>query len=173
MNGFSDDILVAAAQRGDKSAYAILVKRYYGNVFALCVGVLGNVHDAEDIAQDAMLAGFLKIKRLRSNKKFGPWVLQIAKNRCFDFLRRSRRMKLFAVVKEKSPEKTNDNYDLEQAVRELPYELRLPLVMYYFNNENINAIAETFHISDSAVWQRIRAARKQLHKHLTREVQNE
>jgi DNA-directed RNA polymerase specialized sigma24 family protein len=75
LNDFSDDILVAAGQRGDKRAYALLVKRHYRYVFGVCLGMLGNIHDAEDIAQDAMLRGFLKIKKLRSSEQFGEWIL--------------------------------------------------------------------------------------------------
>ena len=97
MNGFSDDILVAATIRGDKNAYAVLVERYYRSIFALCLGMLANVHDAEDIAQDAMLQGFLKIRRLRDNKKFDKWILKIAGNLCIDFLRRKKRIKLFNI----------------------------------------------------------------------------
>ena len=86
MSDFSDDILVAASRRGDKSAYALLVKRHYRHVFAVCLGVLGNVDDAEDISQDAMLKGFLKIRKLCSDEQFDQWILRIAKNLCIDFL---------------------------------------------------------------------------------------
>ena len=84
MNDFSDDILVAASQRGDKSAYALLVKRYYRHVFAVCLGMLGNVHDAEDVVQDAMLKGFLEVRKLRNSERFDQWILRIAKNLCID-----------------------------------------------------------------------------------------
>ena len=172
MNGFSDDILVAATIRGDKKAYAILVERYYESVFAFCLGMLANVHDAEDIAQDALLQGFLKIRSLRDNKKFDKWLLKIAGNLCIDFLRRKKRIKLFN-VEPKIPlqEKRCESCDLKNAVRKLPIELRLPLVMHYFNSENIKSIADRLDISNSSVWQRLRAARKQLHKLLTQEVQ--
>lgn len=90
LDDFSDDILIAASQRGDKSAYALLVKRHYRHVFAVCLGVVANVDDAEDIAQDVMLKGFLKISKLRSSEQFGQWILRIAKNLCIDFLRREK-----------------------------------------------------------------------------------
>jgi RNA polymerase sigma-70 factor (ECF subfamily) len=54
-----DESVVRACQQDDKSAYAVLVKRHYREVFALCLGILGNLHDAEDVAQEAMLKGFL------------------------------------------------------------------------------------------------------------------
>ena len=174
MNDFSDDILVAASQRGDKSAYALLVKRHYRHVFAVCLGVLANADDAEDIAQDVMLRGFLEIRKLRDSEQFDRWILRIAKNLCIDFLRRKKRAKAYMAKQAvQSRQTTNENHDLEEAIRHLPQEFRLPLVMYYFDNKSAKTIAEKLKISHSGVCQRIRAARKQLHKLLTEGVHNE
>ncbi|HUW19038.1 MAG TPA: sigma-70 family RNA polymerase sigma factor [Sedimentisphaerales bacterium] len=168
MNGFSDDILVAASARGDKGAYGILVRRHYSRVFGVCLGMLGNVADAEDIAQDTMLKGFLQIKRLRRTERFDSWVLQIAKNLCVDVLRRRKHIKAFAAEQCGRPgDATNEYHDLQEAIRQLPKEFRLPLVMYYFDNKSAKAIAEKLNISHSGVCQRIRVARKLLHELLT------
>jgi hypothetical protein len=43
--------LVRLCQKGDKGAYVRLVHVYSGRVFAVCLGMLGNRHDAEDAAQ--------------------------------------------------------------------------------------------------------------------------
>ena len=174
LDDLSDDILVAASQRGDKSAYALLVKRHYRHVFAVCLGVLANVHDAEDIAQDATLRGFLEISNLRVNEQFGRWILRVAKNLCIDFLRRKKYARAFLARQAAQEQKTpTGNHSLERAIKRLPQEYRLPLVMYYFDNKSAENIAEKLNISHSGVCQRIRAARKQLHKLLTEEVHNE
>jgi RNA polymerase sigma-70 factor (ECF subfamily) len=174
LDDFSDDILVAASQRGDRSAYALLVKRHYRHVFAVCLGVLANVHDAEDIAQDAALKGFLRIRELRENEQFGRWILRIAKNRSIDFLRRKKYARAFAGRQRvEQRETTLENDNLQQAIGRLPQEFRLPLLMYYFDNKNSKAIAEKLNISHSGVCQRIRAAKKQLHKLLTEGRDNE
>ena len=174
MNDFSDDILVAASRRGDKSAYALLIKRHYRHVFAVCLGVLANVDDAEDIAQDAMLKGFLKIKKLRESEQFGQWILRVSKNLCIDFLRRKKCARAFLGKQAlQRRQTTNENHDLQQALGRLSQEFRLPLVMYYFDNKSAKAIAEKLKISHSGVCQRIRAARKQLHKLLTEGVHDE
>ncbi|MHC4483279.1 MAG: RNA polymerase sigma factor [Planctomycetota bacterium] len=173
MNDFSDDILVAAGQRGDKRAYALLVKRHYRYVFGVCLGMLGNIHDAEDIAQDAMLRGFLKIKKLRSSEQFGEWILRIAKNLCIDFLRRKRQVRALAARQAaERRQTTNAGIDLEEAIGRLPREYRLPLVMYYFDNKSTKTIGEKLNISYSGVCKRIRTARKELHRLLTEEVHN-
>jgi len=174
LNDFSDDILVAASQKGNKNAYSLLVERHYRYVFALCLGMVGNVHDAEDIAQDSMLKGFLRIRNLRSSERFEHWVFRIARNLCIDFIRRKKRKKSFqAEQPSRDLQKKASNNDLQEAIRRLPQELRLPLVMYYFDNKNAENIAKKLKISHSGACQRIRAARKQLHKLLVEGVYNE
>lgn len=160
--------LFGDCRRGDKSAYAVLVKRYYRSVFAVCLGMLGNIHDAEDMAQEAMLNGLSKIKNLDSSDKFEAWILRIAKNLCIDFLRRRKRTS--EIVAEQITQATtaaNENHVLQQAVRQLPQELRLPLTMYYFEQKNAKIIAEKLEISHSGACRRIRDARKMLHEILT------
>lgn len=174
MNDRLDETMVRACRHGDKAAYAPLVKRHYRHVFALCLGVLGNVQDAEDIAQDAMLKGLAQIKRLRKAEQFEAWILRIAKNLCIDVLRRQKRVRLGTAEQLVRPrQRVNENHDLHQAIRQLPQELRLPLVMYYFDGKNAKNIAHRLNISHSGACQRIRTARKELHRLLTERVRNE
>lgn len=163
MDDRSDESLVTCCWQGDKNAYASLVKRYYRIVFAVCLGVLGNVHNAEDIAQDAMLRGFLKIQQLRNGGKFETWILRIAKNLCFDFARRQKRIKPLSDQVKKSPGEHSENLDLQQSIRRLPLELREPLVMYYFDGKSTKIIGEKLGISPSGICRKIRKARKELH----------
>jgi RNA polymerase sigma-70 factor (ECF subfamily) len=164
----SDEILVAESCKGDKSAYAVLVERHYRHVFAVCLGMLADIHDAEDVAQDTMLKGLLKITELREGEQFGRWILRIAGNLCIDLVRSRKRAKLVASeYPAQTQQTTNENHDLHWAINRLPGELRVPLVMYYFDNKNAKAIAERLNISHSGACQRIRTARQQLHELLT------
>lgn len=168
MNAHLDESLVRACQRDDKTAYTVLVKRHYRHVFAMCLGVLGNLHDAEDVAQEAMLKGLLKIKKLEKAEQFESWILQIARNLCIDFLRRRKRSKAIGIEQPKqSSHRTGENHDLQQAIGRLPQELRVPLTMFYFDGKNAKTIAEKLDISHSGACQKIRAARKRLHELLT------
>jgi RNA polymerase sigma-70 factor (ECF subfamily) len=169
-----DESLVRACQQDDKAAYAELVERHYRHVFALCLGMLANLHDAEDVAQEAMFKGFLKIKKLDKAEQFETWILRIAKNICFDFLRRKKRTKNPAIEQLKQPQlHQNENHDLQQAIRRLPQELRVPLTMYYFDGKNAKTIAEKLDISHSGACYKIREARKQLHELLRERENNE
>jgi RNA polymerase sigma-70 factor (ECF subfamily) len=169
-----DKDVIRACQNGDKAAYAVLVERHYRGVFALCLGMLGNVHDAEDATQEAMLKGLLRIRKLHKPDLFEWWILQIARNICIDFLRRRKRLKASGVTESKqSGSQPGENHDLHQAIRRLPQELRVPLTMFYFDGKNAKRIAETLNISHSGACQRIRTARQQLHELLTERTYHE
>lgn len=174
LNAHLDENLVRACQRNDKTAYAALVQRHYRHVFAMCLGILTNVDDAEDIAQEAMLKGLLKIKKLDKAEQFESWILQIARNLCIDFLRRRKRTKVFGIEQPAQPTQlTGGNFDLLKAIRRLPQELRVPLTMYYFDGKNAKTIARKLNISHSGACQRIRTARKKLHELLTERTNHE
>jgi len=174
LNARLDNGVIRACQKGNKAAFAVLVEKHYKGVFALCLGILGNVHDAEDAAQEAMLKGFLRIKKLKRQDQFEWWILQIARNHCIDFLRRKKRIKASG-VKESRPSgsQTSDHDNLEQAIKRLPRELRVPLTMFYFDGKNAKTIADKLNISHSGACQKIRNARKQLHELLTERTDDE
>lgn len=174
MNAHLDESLVRACQRNDKTAYTVLVQRHYRHVFAMCLGMLGNVDDAEDVAQEAMLRGLLKIRKLDKAGHFESWILQIARNLCIDFLRQRKRTKAIGIEQPKQPpQRSGGNHDLQQAIRRLPQELRIPLTMFYFDGKNAKTIARKLNISHSGACRRIRTARKQLHVLLTERTNHE
>ena len=61
-----DDELIRAAQRGDRSAFDSLVRRYDRSVLRLALHMLGNEQDAQDVHQDA----FIKAYRFFFNFRF-------------------------------------------------------------------------------------------------------
>ena len=101
-------------------------------------------------------------------EQVGPWIIRVARNLCIDRLRRSKRRGPPAEPPlAPSRQDLNAQLELEQAIRRLPAELRMPLLMYYFDGRSAKGIAESLKISPSGVCQRLRTARRQLHELLT------
>lgn len=174
MNDRSDENLVFACRAGDRSAYAALVRRHYKHVFLVCVCILGNAHDAEDIAQDAMLKAFEQIRKLRDGAQFGRWVAKIARNLCFNLVR--RRMYARKAIEQKMAQPTQnptENDNLQQAIEKLSQEFRLPLVMYYFDGQSVKTVAERLNMSTSGVYTKLRTATRQLHEILVKQGETE
>ena len=169
MDERSDKELAWASQQEDRTAYAVLVQRHYKPVFLVSLGVLGNIHDAEDAAQDAMIKGFECVRQLRDGSQFGGWIVAIARNLSINLLRkRKTAAKAPALDVPSEPEKTEPSHEgLQQAVARLPLDLRLPLVMYYFDGQDVKTVAEKLAISTSGVYGKLRTAIKELHEVLT------
>ena len=170
MSEQSDENLVHASRTGDNGAYAVLAKRYYKPVFIVCLGMLGNVHDAEDIAQETMLKGMLRIRDLRDPSQFSSWIIKIARNHCISLVRGKKRAKKVMTQKSKPSEQSFIQYEsLQQAIEKLPQESRLPLVMYYFGGESVRDVSEKLNLSPSGVYQRLKTATKELHRLLIKQ----
>jgi len=163
-----DARLVAACRTGDKEAYVQLIEHHYRSVFAFCLGQMGNAHDAEDAAQEVVLRGFQNIGRLRLDSGVRPWLLTIARNLCLDQLRRKGRIRK-AIAARRVPEETHVGEpetlrgQLEQAIQRLPREIRLPLILYYFDGEDVATVARKLNISRTSVYRRLSRAAKELH----------
>ena len=165
MSELTDENLVDASRAGDKDAYAALAERHYERVFVVCLGMLGSVHDAEDVTQDAMLKGLLRVGTLRDPSQFGFWIVRIAKNYCMDLMRRKKHGKKIIAHKSTPPDQTPVPYDnLQRAIEKLPPESRQTLVTYYFGGESVKDVAKRMKLSNSTVYQRLRAATQQLHR---------
>jgi RNA polymerase sigma-70 factor (ECF subfamily) len=170
LNDRSDESLVVACRAVDRSAYELLIKRYYKRVFLICLGILGNVYDAEDIAQDTMLKGYVQISKLRDGSQFGPWIAKIARRLCINFIRRKKHAKKIVAEKAiQSNQSVTDNDNLQLAIKQLPQEIRLPLVMYYFDGQSVKTVAKTLDVSTSSVYLKLRTAVKELHNLLVRQ----
>lgn len=162
--------LVAACRKGDKSAYAKLAKHYSGRIFAICLGILDNTHDAEDIAQQALLKALTNIRQLRGDEQFGAWIARIAKNLCIDFTRKRKHKRFFHIKGEAVSRNSSKEYpELQAALAKLSEEHRLALMLFYFDGRSTKNMAETLEISEALAQTRISRARKQLRKLLEAE----
>ena len=142
----TDEILVEESREGNREAYALLVHRHARRIYALCLGMLGNVTDSEDMVQETFIKGLTHIRSLRDNRQFGGWIAQIARNMCRDLMRkRNRRTRL--LDQQPLPEHTEreDFSDLHLALERLPEKYRLPLLLYYFDGKSSKKLAEELH----------------------------
>lgn len=123
MDDRSDEPLVLAARGGDKGAYAALVRRHYKGVFLVCLGMLGNIQDAEDTAQEVMLAGFRRIGGLRKGSRFGIWITKIARNMSINVIRRRKCADKGMQARAQRPaQSASSNDNLEWAIEKLSQE---------------------------------------------------
>jgi len=76
----SDLVLVQRVQRGDKTAFDLLVRKYQHKVVKLVTRYLRNPADAEDVAQEAFIKAYRAMPQFRGDSAFYTWLYRIAIN---------------------------------------------------------------------------------------------
>jgi RNA polymerase sigma-70 factor, ECF subfamily len=103
-----DDALMARAGRGDKSAFAVLVRRHLARATAIAQRILGNRSDAEEVVQEAFLRCWQKAPdwqpaespgsaaKAGERAQFATWLYRVLTNLCLDRRRRPQPVELEA-----------------------------------------------------------------------------
>lgn len=77
--GFLDDATVVRfVLEGDRDAFRVLVERESAPVVRACYRVLGDLHEAEDVAQEAFVSAYRSLATWRADGPFGAWLTRIA-----------------------------------------------------------------------------------------------
>jgi len=70
--------IVRAVLGGDRDAFRLLVDRESASVVRACYRVLGDLHEAEDVAQEAFVTAYRSLGTWRADGPFGAWLSRIA-----------------------------------------------------------------------------------------------
>src|ERR1700723_3345004 len=181
-----DMYLVAAVKNGDHQAYAELCRRHSRQIFQTVLRITGNISDAEDALQEALLKAYVHIGEFEERSAFSSWLTRIAINCALMLLRKKRAQPVygFKVGPEADdfglPEPAETSYnpeesciqsafenELTQAIRYLPPNLRVVMQIRYREDAPVAEIAKMLGISKSAVKSRLARARLQIRKHLS------
>ncbi len=90
-SGVDDSTIVGKCQGGQSELYGQLVDKYSARIINLGYAMMGNRHDAEDIAQEAFVRAYKALAKFQKKAKFSSWLYQIALNLCKDHLKAKSR----------------------------------------------------------------------------------
>lgn len=171
-----DAKLVAEALDGNRDAFRLIVERYQTLVSSLAYCATGNVSRSEDLAQETFVSAWKQLAELREPAKLRPWLCSIARSLISKEFRRQGREpdhaaeSLEAVDEWVSPEPLPPDQvisDEEKAIlwrslERIPEIYREPLVLFYREQQSIEAVAQDLGLSEDAVKQRLSRGRKLL-----------
>jgi RNA polymerase sigma-70 factor, ECF subfamily len=167
----TDVELVRAYRTGDTRAFEELHRRYVASIYRLVRRKLGDALLAEDIAQETFMKALRMMDRVDDNFNFGGWVHTVARNLCFDELRRRQRdlraespdqqeddelmANLPSTAKAFDPvlvqESNETRRQVWQVAQRLPEKYRLVLTLRELQDLSYRQIARTLKMSESAV----------------------
>lgn len=84
--------LIKSAQRGDLSAFNVLIDRYQNLLYGIALRMLNDESTASDAVQEALISAFSKFRTFRGGS-LRSWLARVTVNACYDELRRKRRQR--------------------------------------------------------------------------------
>lgn len=82
--------LVLAAQRGDSTSFAALVRLHQRRAYGVARAIVGTHEDAEDAVQEGFLHAYRALDRFLPDQAFGAWLHRIVANAALDITRRRK-----------------------------------------------------------------------------------
>ena len=169
----ADADILARAQAGDHQAFAQLYSLHKRRIYSLCLRMVGNVAEAEDLTQEAFLQLHRKIATFRGDSAFSTWLHRLAINVVLMQLRK-KGLSLISLdeamdpTPDESPSRsfgapdltltgTIDRLTLERAIADLPAGYRLIFILHDVEGFEHNEIAAMLDCS-------IGNSKSQLHK---------
>jgi RNA polymerase sigma-70 factor (ECF subfamily) len=182
--GASDEELMRRLQGGEEAALASLMERWERPVKRFIFRLLGNVTEAEDLAQEVFCRIFTKRMSYRPGAKFSAWCYTIAANLAKNRLRWWQRHPVLSIdawikaggeIADESRSgasaaqaalRQEQILAVQQAVLALPLDLRTALILFEYEEQTTAEIAEALDCTPKAVENRLYRARQLLQRSL-------
>lgn len=176
---------IRQVKKGDKSAFEDVIALYQDKIYRHCLRMIGNAHEAEDIAQEAFIRAYVNIHSFDDRRKFSTWLYRIATNLTIDHIRKRKPdYYLDAQIKgtegldmysqltsdTASPVEEVESMELQayihQGIAGLPPKYRSIIILRYLEEFSLQEISDTLDIPLGTVKTRIHRGREALRKKL-------
>ncbi len=144
---------IELAKNGDRQAFQQLYLLHIGRVYALCMRMLAQRDQAEDVAQEVFVQVWLKLKNFRGDSKFSTWLHSVATNTVLSHLRKQKNwmQRMFSIEETHTTEPTINEHpelsDLDKTIMKLPEKARLVFVMFAVEGYRHEEIASMLNIA--------------------------
>jgi len=157
---------VKGLRMGEPQAYANLIKQYGEVSLRIALRYSGNLEDARDICQDAIIKVWRGIDTFRDEFPFHSWYFKILNNTCRDWKKSVfRRLKLpLAGIENESNELPREQVDdmdwLEKMILRMPRKMRMIFTLHFQEEFTIREIGEIMTLSENTIRVQIMKGRR-------------
>jgi RNA polymerase sigma-70 factor (ECF subfamily) len=186
-NGLSLPETIRLAQRGDAAAFENLYQTHSRRVYALCLRMVGNPAEAEDLTQEAFLQAYRKIQTFRGDSSFSTWLHRVTVNIVLMKLRRKKHTEVSLEENTESDENSPsphsefgeadlrlagsiDRINLQRAIEQLPPGFKSIFILHDIQGYKHNEIGEILGCSSGNSKSQLHKARMRLRALLKRGV---
>lgn len=162
--------LIEQCKKGGRQAQYKLYRLYSTAMYNICLRMVKNEMDAEDILQNSFIDVFTKLESFRYESTIGAWIKRIVINNCINFLR-SKKIHFeelddrFKENTEKEPEIGHSDVNVRavnEAVFQLPTGYRTVFTLYLIEGYDHKEISQILNISEATSKSQYSRARRKV-----------
>lgn len=160
-----------------------LLSVYGDDIYRFCFHLMRSRENADDLYQDTVLTAFRKADFINISENPKAYLLSVAVKLSHNFFRKEKRKNEKIIMSaDETLDMLPDNADIQtetenaalktalrKAVSELEEKYRVPVVLYYFDEQNLGFISEVMKIPQGTVKSRLHKARMLIAEKLRKE----
>jgi RNA polymerase sigma-70 factor, ECF subfamily len=182
-----DEDIIRLVIEGDSELYSEIIDRYSSKVYSTAYSYTHSQEEAKDLVQEILIKTYNNLKSFKADSKFSTWLYRVAVNTCIDW---SRKRKSKAVMTVMSFEDTDifeiittdaegpeelllrqENVEVvRNAVGDLPEIYKTVLILYYFEELQVQEICNILDVPRKTIETRLYRAKKILKSILRQEL---
>ena len=175
---------ITRAAKGDANAFEALMGTYEKKIYALCLRMMGNPHDGEDSAQEAMLRIWRTMGQYRFESAFSTWIYRVTASCCMDAIRRRQRQTQPSLEElgeaegfdpadggetpHERAERMETRSEIQQAISAVPETMREVFLLRDVHGLSVEETAQALQIAQGTVKSRLARAREKIAAELKR-----
>ena len=170
-----DNIYISKVLEGDRNAFAYLVDKYKTMVYSIALRLVKDREEAEEISQDAFIKAYQSLASFKGKAKFSSWLYRIVYNTAISRLRQQPADRVLldeSNITDTLYMESKENYDtlsagerkkyLEKALDSLDSDERMFIILYYYEERNLDEIAEIAGLTKTNTKVKLFRARKKM-----------
>ncbi len=174
--------LIEKSKAGDVESFEELIISHKKKIFNIAYRMLGNLEDANDVTQEALVKAYRGIKKFNEKSSFSTWLYTIVNNACIDFIRKNRKDNVVYLDREyeteessytlqinsgeETPEQAFEKKEVQRlvhkAINKLSDDHRRIIILKDIKQFSYKEISEIIDCSEGTVKSRLSRARKNL-----------
>lgn len=166
--------LVEKAKKGDKEAFTELIMSLEKDLYKIAKTRLQNDDDISDVFQETVINAFKSIKKLKNTEYFKTWLIKILINKCNSLYKERKKRKETLLedlevennLLDSNIEAINDELSFNAIMKDLNYDERISLILYYSEGYTNKEISKILKINENTIKARISRAKMKIKKTL-------
>ncbi|MDO5558487.1 MAG: RNA polymerase sigma factor [Oscillospiraceae bacterium] len=137
----------------------IIMNKYADMLFRICIVMLSNHADSQDVIQETMISYIRSAPVFRSEEHEKAWLIKVTVNKCRDLLRHRLRHKTVSLESAAGIVQPQSDGHILDSLMSLPEKFRIVLTLYYVEEYSTKEIAKITGKTQSAVKMRLKKGR--------------